>query len=464
MKNELTKIINKINSGIFTDLDESQAQVLKGLNLQKKALEAIYKEKLAIYKPNHPDMIDISNQISEINSRILSEKIKCLESNRAKLNKVDIQLKNVQSRIELLQKNIEKYSRYDAEIESIKREQDIANNLYQNKLAVLQDSLLVENLVNDKLRVVSYGVPRYIGQKFDGNIWKVYFPISLTSLLLFFTLFRVRSGLFIKSVSELKALFTIPVVAVLPTFKHNKSPKTNFLARLVHGEKSLFSECINKFLNSLQISKKDGVAKLIAIVSADNREGKTMVSLSLAVMLAKKSAKVLLIDGDFDHPDLHRYFDLNNDTGIVNVLLKDESALHSTIQTSINGLYVMTTGPIPFDCNTVIKSSAMRNFLEISRSKFDFILIDTTKINDTSSLGLEGLVDETFFIVNSKKSLKFGVIESIRKFIAHRVPMSGFILNGLSDDDCLNYYDKKGFDVKSFLPKHQLLSFKNDQN
>src|SRR5699024_2079382 len=71
------------------------------------------------------------------------------------------------------------------------------------------------------------------------------------------------------------------------------------------------AECFRVLRTNLQfagISSKGGQGKCIIVTSSINGEGKTMISVNLAMTLAHAGNKVLLIGGDIRNPKLTRFF------------------------------------------------------------------------------------------------------------------------------------------------------------
>lgn len=56
--------------------------------------------------------------------------------------------------------------------------------------------------------------------------------------------------------------------------------------------------------------------KIIAVTSPNAGEGKSTVSVNLAIALAETSARVLLIDCDLRKPTIHKKLNLNNSSGL----------------------------------------------------------------------------------------------------------------------------------------------------
>ena len=74
----------------------------------------------------------------------------------------------------------------------------------------------------------------------------------------------------------------------------------------------------------LRNQASDKTQKIILITSAGPAEGKTTVVQNLGIALAETGRRVLLVDGDFRRPHLHREFSLPNDWGLIDLLCEDQ--------------------------------------------------------------------------------------------------------------------------------------------
>ena len=77
---------------------------------------------------------------------------------------------------------------------------------------------------------------------------------------------------------------------------------------------SLLAEAFRTTLTSLLFSGHNGdQPRLIVLTSANPSEGKTTVTINLAISLAEINRRVLLIDADMRRPRLQNLFDLGQD-------------------------------------------------------------------------------------------------------------------------------------------------------
>src|SRR6185369_17682746 len=89
---------------------------------------------------------------------------------------------------------------------------------------------------------------------------------------------------------------------------------------------SLLAEAFRTTLTSLLFSGHNGgQPRVIVLTSANPSEGKTTVTINLAISLAEINRRVLLIDADLRQPRLQNIFDLGPGPGLAD-LLREKAA------------------------------------------------------------------------------------------------------------------------------------------
>ncbi|OKH56025.1 chain-length determining protein [Calothrix sp. HK-06] len=125
--------------------------------------------------------------------------------------------------------------------------------------------------------------------------------------------------------------------------------------------------------------------KSLMVTSANFGEGKSTVTLGLAVSSARTHHRVLIIDANLREPSLHKYLDLQNEWGL-SLLLVDEaySTLKDYIQPIHPSIDVLTAGPPELeDTVKLLSSRRMKELLNEFEQSYDLILVDAPPILNT---------------------------------------------------------------------------------
>jgi len=127
--------------------------------------------------------------------------------------------------------------------------------------------------------------------------------------------------------------------------------------------------------------------KSVLVTSAEPGEGKTLVSLGLAVAAAAAGEKVLLLEADLRDPGLSRVLKLQQAHGLSRVLTEGAGAITAQMATvaaeevirSAAGvtLDVMPAGAVPPNPPALLESQKMKELIAHAERSYDFIVIDT---------------------------------------------------------------------------------------
>lgn len=167
--------------------------------------------------------------------------------------------------------------------------------------------------------------------------------------------------------------------------------------------KSPVSEAYRAIRTNIEFSNLDGDIKVICITSSMKNEGKSTVIANLAVTFQRLDKKVLLIDGDLRNPSLHKMFNIENDKGLTNILLR-KNKFEECIKTEEN-LHILTGGYIPSNPSEVLSSKLMKDFIDGLRDKYDYIFVDAPPIGIVTDAGIiSSYSDGVVFVVESNRA------------------------------------------------------------
>ena len=94
---------------------------------------------------------------------------------------------------------------------------------------------------------------------------------------------------------------------------------------------------------SIKLLKNKSNVSTICITSSETNEGKSTILYLLAKTLSNLGLKILVIDSNLRDPKLHKFFNIDNDIGLSNILknknLKWKDALKQTKKNSKTFLF-----------------------------------------------------------------------------------------------------------------------------
>lgn len=171
-----------------------------------------------------------------------------------------------------------------------------------------------------------------------------------------------------------------------------------------HDSPFQFVEAYKSLRTNLQFASINNQYQKIIVTSSIPGEGKSTVSINLALSLANLEKKVLLIDCDLRKPVIHKYLHLSNfNNGGLTNLLSSDTVGQFVYLTSYSGLNVITSGPVPPNPAEILGSKRMEKFINKVESVYDYIIFDTPPVNVvTDAAVLSKICDGVIFVLRHK--------------------------------------------------------------
>lgn len=147
-------------------------------------------------------------------------------------------------------------------------------------------------------------------------------------------------------------------------------------------------------------------SKSILITSANPGEGKTTTAANLAAVLAQAGHSVILVDTDLRRPSLHTYFESLNSFGLTGLLLSESEDIEAgLVNTSVKGLRLLPSGPLPPNPSEILMSPEVHRLMELAKAKADYLIMDSPPILAvTDARILAGYTEATILVVEPTRT------------------------------------------------------------
>ncbi|MGI6085366.1 MAG: CpsD/CapB family tyrosine-protein kinase [Acetivibrionales bacterium] len=175
---------------------------------------------------------------------------------------------------------------------------------------------------------------------------------------------------------------------------------------------------------------KEGKIKSITVTSANTREGKTTVSINLAMSMAEAGMKVLYIDADLRKSSTPKNLGRGIKYGLSNLLSEYVPLRQALIPTQTKNLFCIASGSKPPNPSELINSSVFERLLNIVSTGFDIVIIDTPSLGEVIDAALiAGRTDVTIVVVGSKGTGVRNVKRIMKKLEKSNARLLGMIMN-----------------------------------
>ncbi|WP_448212526.1 XrtA-associated tyrosine autokinase [Colwellia sp. MEBiC06753] len=214
-----------------------------------------------------------------------------------------------------------------------------------------------------------------------------------------------------------------------------------------HHQQEEFRHIKRKLINNAfgPASKTLRRSNLIMVSSSNPNEGKTFVSINLALSIALEQDKtVLLIDADVLRPSLHRELEFENNTGLLDFLCGDTTDVADIMYpTNLTNLKIIPAGKAHHLTNELLASDRMVKLAEELSARYPdrIVILDCPPLlGVTETPVLASLVGQAVLVVEESKTK----VDDIKRATAQldEELAVGFVLNKTikSSKEVYGYY------------------------
>jgi capsular exopolysaccharide synthesis family protein len=199
---------------------------------------------------------------------------------------------------------------------------------------------------------------------------------------------------------DIKERSSLGILADIPTLNDKESHlvQKNDFSELAEAFRVLVSNL--KFV----LPVKDS-AKIIMVTSSVKGEGKTLVSVNLALTLGNKNGRSLLIGSDIRNPQIQRY---DNEPikrkGLTEYLYDESTNVQELIHTSDTNpnCDVIYAGSIPPNPQELLSNGRYQKLINQMASNYAYIIVDSAPLMLVSdTLNIADVADTTLYVVRS---------------------------------------------------------------
>jgi polysaccharide biosynthesis transport protein len=439
---------------------QTASQLLETLRAKEADLKIQAADLNTQFGPAYPKLAQLNNQLKEIDAQLQTEMKKIA-------SKVHGQYITALGRENMLHDALEKQKQEANKLNEsaiqynlLKRDAEAYRTLYEGLLQKLKEAGVAAGLKSNNFRIVDAARPPT--SPIEPNVPRnLLFSIMLglaTGVGLAFLLEgldnTIRTTEQAQMISGLAPLGMIPLGS--KSARDGPNPKRLVIASSKEAvelvtqvrPQSQMAESYRALRTSLLLSNLGAPPRVIMVTSALPQEGKTTTSINVAVVLAQKGVRVLLIDADLRRPSIHKTLGLGPRSGLSNVLTGSTTLEQSITRTNIlPNLYILPAGTPPPNPAELLASANMRDVLAQLREEYDHVVVDTPpSLSVTDAVVLSPRADAVILVIRSGQTTKQALRRSRDVLASVGAKVIGVLLNAvdLTSPDYYYYYEYQG--------------------
>jgi succinoglycan biosynthesis transport protein ExoP len=461
---------------------QSGNDVLVSLLLKRDTL-------LKEYTPKHPEVIAINDEIIET-----ARKMDYLL--QLHLQDIDRRGNDLYKELEILDKKTKLMLDKKLDFNRLKREVELYTDMTTLLERKNQEALIKRSEKPEEVNIVKPALlpsspinpPRTVATGAMGIIVGFVFGLIIAFVL---ETFDTSLG----AIEDVEQTLKTPVLGVIPQVdakdvqaslherhpegvdEHSMKQAVNLIAHFV--PKSMTAESFRALRANIQFKNGEKKLKTLAITSASPQEGKTLVSINLAITMAQAGMKILLVGSDLRKPMIARVFGIESHPGLSDILLGNfnwretvktitdlvmgEISLDEIMATpGLDNLFIITGGSIPPNPAKLIESESFTRFIQEAKNEFDMIIFDTAPILSAVDAALIGTKVDGILLLYRVGAVSKGLLKRAMSQLEQvKSQVLGVILNGMrpevspdfEDYKHYKYYSSYGEDAKKHTKK-----------
>jgi len=184
--------------------------------------------------------------------------------------------------------------------------------------------------------------------------------------------------------------------------------------------------------------------RCVGILSGASGEGKTTVSIGLALAMAHEpGCRVLVIEADLRRPSLDARLELPRADGL-GEWLESKSATIPVRRVMPYGFSLLSAGRSSWERPEMLGSTRMARLLEAARQSFDFIVVDCPPLAPVAdSVMLQDMVDGFLLVVRARHSPSEVILRALSRLKEDRI--QGVVFNAHKSVLPKYYNDSYGY-------------------
>jgi polysaccharide biosynthesis transport protein len=433
------KLTEVHNTRVKLEVLWSQAQKAQGFGLQQildsKAIQdnrklrtelaAEYQQKLGLYKPAYPLMIQLRNQIKELDRNAETEVAAIKSSIEAQFIGAKQEEEDLLAQLEASKASVVDQRGRSIQYNILQREVDTNRTLYDGLLQRYKEIGISGAVGTNNISIVDKAslpiTPR--SPRLSLNLALAFVAGLLLGILAALGLDYLDDSF--KAPEDIEREVGLTVIGVVP-----KPTKNQDIDDELEDPRSAIAEAIRSLRTGLQFATADGLPKTLLVTSSKPSEGKTTTTIGLSKSLASIGLNVLLIDADLRNASVHKRMLCSNEMGLSNYLTGSKSPEDVVQGSGIQGLEIMTSGPLPPNPAELLSGTKFMSLLTLAAESFDVVLIDGPPVMGLADAPLlASMTQATMMVVAANETRRSVFKVALRRLQYARANVIGALLS-----------------------------------
>lgn len=389
-----------------------------------------------LYGEKHEKVLAISRQLETVRQTIADEVARIRAGVKARVQKLRAEEKRKRERLESLKQEAFKLNELGLEYNQMKDRADSLRQLYETVLKrseeldinSMYEAKTIEVLQRAELPVspvrpslpINLAIGLALGLLLGGGLIVLIDSLDNT----------------VRAEADVSRHTAKPILGHLPQIDAALLREFGSIDTMTEiAPRSNFAEGIKTLRTNLMFMSPDQPASMLLVTSPGPGEGKTLISINMAIAMAQSGLRTLIVDSDMRRPRVHKALGLENEGGLSTLIL-GKAKLDDVVQnTATENLFAVTCGELPPNPLELLHTDRFHSVIEEMRSRYDRVIFDSPPLAAVSDgLVLSHSVDAVLLILKFGQTRKELLKRAVEQLDAIGAPFLGCVLNDISAD------------------------------
>jgi len=388
----------QVRRGSYDFLD---SQVLRSLSVQASELKSEYARVRATFKEDYPRAVELKRQLDAVEEQLRAERRRIAAELLNEYSTARLREEFLREALNDAVSDADRLSERSTEYRILKQDVEGHRQLYTLLQERRQEARVALGLATAELSVIDPAVPPSSPEN-SSPLRNVMLAVLAGGILGAGVVFgQEYMNPAVRTVDEMHGLTEAPVLGVIPTLRRPEKtrslPVESRSARVLDADegepvpergewyridrpelrRSALADAFSGLRTSVILNGEEFSPVSMLVTSARQAEGKTTISVNLALSLARLDKRVLLVDADLRRPSIHRSLGLPESTGLAEHILDVADWRTSVLGDVLPGVDVLPAGSHEEDPGELLSMRRMEDFLREAEATYEFVIVDS---------------------------------------------------------------------------------------
>jgi len=387
------------------------SKLMQDLTLRLAELKREHAQLSATFSPDYPKVKEVQNQVDEVQASLDRERERAAKRITNDYLAAVQREEFLRKAFEMQQEQANQIAEKSVQYNILNREVETNKQLYEGLLQRLKEAGVSAGLKASNIRIVDPADPPEKPAK-----PKVLLNLALALILgmglgVGAAFLQEYLDNTLKTSEDVERFLHLPALALIPSLESLNGQRGGVYGLYERGkllasgsratgedvgavpvppkwhridsdgqQHSTLAEAFRSLRTSVLLSAAERPPRSLLVTSAQPGEGKTTVSINLAISLAQLGQRVLLVDGDMRRPCIHKAFELKESPGLVSYLTGQKEWRATVESTQVAGLEAIPCGPIPPNPAELLSSERMSRLVREAMADYNFVVLDSAPV------------------------------------------------------------------------------------